>query len=182
MPDFKNKNLVILLILVIAIPIAAAYFSNFLNLRNIFLKPSLNPPLAPAAYLCPTSDKTFCLEGKDITQNSTYLGFGSYVASGSAVLASFDGQLTPSFTILSPDLKNEKLVTLTLDSKDKTMRAIYFYKGDWSPQREVKRGETIGKILDTIKAFKTSLIFQIIKGPPSKPEIIKLNSTDFTTQ
>lgn len=179
MPNLKNKKLVILLILVTAILITAAYFSNFLNVRNIFLKTNLNQS-AEVSYLCPT-ETNFCKSGKDISSNNTYLGLGGEVASGSAVLASFDGYLTPSFTILSPDLKNEKLVTLSLDNADKTIRAIYFFKGDWSPQREVKKGEIIGKILDRIEAFNTSLIFQIIKGSPTKPETVKLNSTDFTT-
>lgn len=182
MPDLKNRNLIVIIILAIAIVLAAAYFSNFLNLRNIFQQINPAPSTQPAAlYLCPTAE-VFCKEGKTITQNGTYLGFGGSVATGSAVLASFDGQLTPSFTTLPPDQKNEKLVTLSIDSKDKSFRAVYYYKGDWSAQREVKRGEVIGRILDKIQAYDTSLIFQIIKGSPAKWETVRLNSADFTAK
>lgn len=179
---FFNKRFVILfLILIIAIPLLAFKYNDlvkFISKKNdtpsSTTNLTLNVPLE-----CP-SVKDFCENGKDLITKENYLGFANNLASGSAILASFDGDLTSATTTLSPSQKNEKLITLYLDNPARNLRAVYFFKGEASSSKKVTKGEKIGRSLSKIQAFNASLIFQLIKGDPITGEKLHLTPKDFT--
>ncbi len=168
----SNKRVLIglFILLIVAIPLLASKYTNISTL----------PPLISKAtkYQCP-ADKSFCEKGKDLIKDGTYLGLSGDLASKSAIIATFDGTITSSTTILPDNLKSEKLNTIYLDNTDKNLRAIYYFKGDSSASKIVRKGDQIGTVLNKIEAFNTSLIFQIIKGDPFKGEKLHLSSSDF---
>lgn len=172
--NLKNKPVVIIILIVIILPIILT-LTGTVNLRP-FIAKLKNITQGPTKYFCPT-EKVFCENGSDIIKDGQYLGFGAEVASGSAVLASFDGKLTPTRTTLN----QENLVILYLDSKDSSKRAIYIFKGDSSVERDVRKSETIGKIRGKTDSFNTSLIFQVLPEKNSSSQIIKLTPKDFVT-
>lgn len=175
---FANKRLLIALFVVLIILIPFLAF-NYNNIQKLFTK-NKPAPLTDKSikYQCP-SVKAFCEKGKDLIKNGAYLGFAGDLASKSAILATFDGKITSSITILPDNLKKEKLITIYLDNIEKNLRAIYYFKGDGTGLKTVKKGDQIGRSLYKINAYETYLIFQIIKGDPVKGEKIKLSAKDF---
>lgn len=183
MPDLSSRKrfiLIILLIIIITVPLIVFKYNDLVK----FISKNGLSSLPPSAltgnvnYGCP-SVKSFCESGKDLSLQEEYLGFGNNLASGSAILASFDGNLTSTTTILPPSLKSESLITLYLDNPENDLRAVYFFKGESSASRKVTRGEKIGRSLTKIQAFDTSLVFQIIKGDKIKGERLHLTAKDF---
>mgnify|MGYP003393080793 CR=1 FL=1 len=173
--NLKNKPLIIIIIVALTLPIIIA-LSGTANLSS-FLARFRNITSTPTKYLCP-SEKVFCESGSDIVSNGQYIGFGADLASGSAVLASFDGKLTPTKTTIPSGSTKENLVVLYLDSKDSGKRAVYIFKGDSSIEREVHMSEAIGKVREKMNFFNTSLIFQVLPDINSS-SIIKITPKDF---
>lgn len=179
MPNFGNRrNLVIgAIFLFLVLPIALSLLLS----KSIFFQQDKNlSSLAPASnkYQCP-SEKKSCQEGKDITKDNLYVGFGLNLKPQKDILASMDGLMSVSKTILPKEQGSEELLTIYIDDEQNKLRAIYFYKGNASGPRQVFKGELIGKSLEKISAYDTSLIFQIISGDPLKGQQIKITPADF---
>src|SRR3989344_3474021 len=127
----NNRTLVIIAtILIISLPILATRSEDIKNLLNR----DQVEKAAETKYGCPSID-SFCKNGKDIIRDGAYIGFGANLASGSAILASFDGKLTSAITTLT-EAKNEKVVTYYLDNLKDNSRVIYMFKGDSSTSRD----------------------------------------------
>lgn len=177
MPIHLNKRVVLLLALVALTIIIALKKDDLQKLFTQQSSPTSDNKIT--SYYCPTIG-SFCTSGQDLIQDKAYLGFKGDIASQSAILASFDGELTAATTLLTQGPEPEELVTLYLDNKENKVRAIYYFKGDSSAPKHVYKGEVIGTSLSQIRAFNTSLIFQVIKGDLTSGEKVKLSSKDFT--
>ena len=173
MPFVLNRKLLILILLLILVPILSYKYKD---IQNFFSK-APSPQVQQLA--CPVNNN-LCKNGQDLIQNGIYMGFSLDVPAGTPIMAALDGNTTVFKTILPKEQKSEKLVTIYLDSIDGKTRAVYFYKGEWSPEGSVKRGNLIGKSSEKIEAYNTSLLFQIIKGDIKSGIISHLTSLDFT--
>lgn len=182
MPFLKTRRQIIIALVTLTVLITA--IALFLTIKNKPFIPSqpakISSDLKKGLYKCP-STKDFCKNGKDIIKDKTYAGFGADVATGSAVLASFDGIATGLTITLPKEFKSEKLNLIYLDSKQNNTRATYYFKG--SPinfnEKSVKEGQVLGKVEERMNFYNTFLLFTIIKGDPSKGEKIRLTSQNF---
>lgn len=184
MPFFQNRrNLAVAVIIVITLPFILGFliskYGLLIKQQTAPTTPPL-PDLTKGIYKCPAT-KQFCEEGKDIIKDKTYAGFGGEVATGSAVLAAFDGIATGLTITLPPQFKSEKLNVIYLDNGENNIRATYYFKGQPINFNEVetKEGATLGIIEDRMQYYDTALLFTIIKGDPQKDEKIRLNPKDF---
>lgn len=164
----RNKKIFILVIILSLLPII--YFKG--QIINFLRQNSLLPS---AGYLCPTQ-KSFCESGVDIMEQGVYLGMGGNLSYPAQLVAVFDGDLKVS-TITLPS--EEKIIVASIDSSDQKTQAIYLYKGDKTYERKVKKGMVIGKSLEKISAYNTSLLFQIIKPEISKTMPIHITNQEF---
>ncbi len=198
MPQIKfDKNTVLIALfvfLIIGIPVFTYKFGNLLTMfgsktskttptnsqKPIQIQaPKVSPKpvsLQQGPFTCP-STPDFCKSGADINQNGKYIGFGAKIATGSAIYASFDGDLTG----LSSTLPNkEKMIVLYIDNKDRGLRASYFFQGDKTPEpKVVKAGNQIGTTGSVSSLYNASLVFSITKNDPVNGDKIKLKLTDF---
>lgn len=169
----KGLFLLLFLLIIISMPLFAG---NYNKLVDFFTK--VKPP-APSAkvpiYSCP-SEKPFCINGADISKDGTYIGFGADLPKNASIYASFDGKISTLTITLPKNLGSEKLTAIYLESEDK--KVVYYFIGDSSVEREVKSGEIIGRSVDKIKAYNTSLVFQSVKDS-QKGELNKVSSEDF---
>lgn len=123
---------------------------------------------------------TFCLKGQDIAKGETYMGFGSKIATNSAILATFDGEITTISLTLPPQFQNEKIETIYLDNKQLGLRAIYQFKGQSSSLQKVKKGQKIAAVGEPISYYdNVSLVFALVKGDFISGEKVKLTVQDF---
>lgn len=173
----------LVIVVVVALPILLAIFLTKINRPTPKTPTKLSSDLKKGIYKCP-SVKEFCLEGRDIIKDKTYVGFGGDVASGSAILASFDGKVTGFSMTLPPQFQSEKLNVIYLDNQENNIRATYYFKGAPINFNEIdtKEGATLGIIKDRMQYYDTFLLFTIVKGDPQKDEKIRLTSKDFITE
>lgn len=185
MPFFQDRRriIMVLVIVVVILPILLAILPMKISRPTPKTPPKLSSDLKKGIYKCP-SVKEFCLEGGDIIKDKTYAGFGEDLATGSAILASFDGKVTGLTITLPPQFNNEKLNVIYLDNTENNVRATYYFKG--APinfnEVETKEGATLGIIEDRMQYYDTALLFTIIKGDPQKDEKIRLTAKDFITE
>lgn len=140
--------------------------------------------VSPLKISCP-SVKEFCEKGQGIVKDGKYIGFGYKLASGSAIFATFDGNLTATFSAYPIEVNGkttlEKFKTLYLDSPDLNLRGVYYFRGQLTKTGPVIKGEQIaisnGK---PIKAYdNNSFIFSLIPGYPAANTPAILNKEDF---
>lgn len=195
MPFFQNRrNLIIAgIVLFLILPIILSLLSLWKGRIGLNQKKATSSapvkiaiPSTPPSKVdlkkdllrCPaTSD--FCTNAKDVNQNNIYLGIGANIATGSAVYAAFDGNITALKAKLSSDLGGEEIIVIYLDNKEKGLRAVYTLKGQVPQAKSVRSGGTISKVGDRINVFGSSLIFKLIKGNPINGEVIKLTPANF---
>lgn len=185
MPFFQNRRRIIiaLVVIVIVLPILLAIFLTKMKYPTQTTPTKLSSDLKKGIYKCP-SVKEFCLEGRDIIKDKTYVGFGGNLATGSAILASFDGKVTGLTITLPPQFNSEKLNVIYLDNTENNIRATYYFKGQPINFNgvETKEGATLGIIEDRMQYYDTALLFTIIKGDPQKDEKTRLTAKDFITE
>ncbi len=179
MPSLNKRQIALILIFIIAAIVAVAALITFKN------KPTTTPPkftadLKKGIYKCPTNI-SFCQNGKNIIKGTNYEGFGGEVATGSAILASFDGLATGTTITLPDQFKDEKLNVIYLDNKENNIRATYYFKGESINFNNipVKMGTNFGKTGDKMLYFNTFLLFSITKGDIQKGEKVMLSPKDF---
>lgn len=199
MPTILKDRKILLIIILILTTIAALIFNVWQ--RSTKFKPQTSFPSAKKAIIelpkssvnpssvkidklpCPTVP-TFCSKGGGIIKDNKYIGFGAKVATNSAIFAAFDGEIT-TLSITLSQFQNEKnevetIETIYLDNPDKTIRAIYQYKGQPSGLKTVKKGQKIASVGDSIAYYDNiSLLFALIKGDFIRGERVKLTSQDF---
>lgn len=185
MPFFQNRRrlIIALVVIVVILPILLAILLTKGNRPTSKTPAKLSSDLKKGIYKCP-SVKEFCLEGRDIIKDKTYAGFGENLATGSAILASFDGKVTGLTITLPPQFQSEKLNVIYLDNTENNIRATYYFKGAPINFNEVdtKEGATLGIIEDKMQYYDTFLLFTIIRGDPQKDERIRLTAKDFITE
>lgn len=140
----------------------------------------VDPKLQAGPYKCPSISE-FCQLGKQINKDGLIVGFGATIASGSPVLATFDGHVQSLETTLPKSLGGEKLTVVYLDNAQKYLRTIYYFKGTASKNNvNVKEGEEIGKTGEDMNYYDgITLMIQIIKNDPQTGEKLKLTTQDF---
>lgn len=192
-PILKDRKTLLIIILVLT-ALAVLIFNIWQRSTRIGPNTPPPPPKAeielPKSSVDPTTIKvdkldcpsipTFCSRGQDINKDGQYLGFGAKVATNSAIFASFDGEITTINITLPPQFQNEKIETIYLDNPEKTIRAIYQYKGQPSGLKTVKKGQNIASVGTPIAYYDNiSLLFSLIKGDFIKGEKFKLTTQDF---
>lgn len=191
MPFLQNRrNLIIVAVVVIILPIVVglSLSKHGPGKQTAQITPPL-PDLTKGIYKCPSS-KEFCEGGKDIIKDKTYAGFGGDVATGSAVLAAFDGKVTGLTITLPPQFNSEKLNIIYLDNKqslgsndpkEENIRATYYFKGEEINFNELdaKIGANLGTVGGRMLYYDTSLLFTITKGDLQTGEKIRLTAKDF---
>ncbi len=181
--ETRRQKIIALIIILVAIPIVLSFLKLTKNkpttTTQISQPPKLTSDLKKGIYKCP-SIKQFCQTGRDIIKDNSYAGFGNF-ATGSAVLAAFDGVATGLTITLPSQFKSEKLNVIYLDNKENNIRAVYYFKGNPINFNNmmVKEGADLGVIGDKMQYFDTSLLFTIIKGDVQKGEKIRLTAKDF---
>ena len=138
------------------------------------------PPKLEITLPCPTIAE-FCRQGKDVTKNGAYAGFGGNPAPGSPLIAVIDGEMTTVESIYPPQIQKEKIAAIYIDNPQKQMRAAYYFKGQVPKARTVKSGENIASVTDNMALYQNySLLFQVISGDPIKGQRLKISSANFT--
>jgi len=180
----KNKKLIILFLLIVLAAFLYFRFGNLIKKPLTSGKPVQieTPKLSPKAaslqqgpFKCPSS-ADFCATGSDINQGK-YIGFGAKIASGSAIFASIDGDLTNLTSTLT---NGEKMTVLYIDNKDRGLRASYFFQGNLSlDPKKVKSGDQIATVGGVLNSYNASLVFSITKNDPINGDKIKLTTRDF---
>lgn len=184
MPPFLQNRRKIIIASIVLVAILALLFTILAIKNSPQNQPvqteKISSDLQKGIYKCPVS-RQFCNSGKDILRDKTYAGFGIDLATGSAVLASFDGSITGLTITLPPQFKSEKLNIIYLDNKENNIRATYYFKGEPLNynQLPVKEGAILGKIEAKMQYFNTFLLFSITKGEIEKGEKIKLTTDNF---
>ncbi len=164
MPFLQNKRQIIIgLILIVVSILALAAFLTFKKPSPQVEKP-LTVDLKKGIYRCPAA-KLFCEGGKNIFKDASFVGFGGTVATGSAVLASFDGLATGQTLTLPAQFNNEKLNVIYLDNQENNLKATYYFKGESLNFNNiaVKEDTSLGKIEGKMDYYNTFLIFTITK-------------------
>lgn len=183
MPFLQNKRQIIvgLILLILAIVALAA----FITFKKTSIQPQklLTVDLKKGIYKCPATKK-FCETGKNIFIGDSYAGFGGEAATGSAVLASFDGLATGLTITLPTQFKSEKLNVIYLDNKEHNLTATYYFKGESLNFNNiaVKEGMNIGKIGGKMDYYNTFLLFTITNGTALDGDEIRVTAKDFITQ
>lgn len=184
MPPFLQNRRKIIITSIVLVAILALLFTILAIKKRPQDQPvqteKISSDLQRGIYKCPALQQ-FCKSGKDILKDKTYAGFGLDIATGSAVLASFDGSITGSIITLPTQFKNEQLNVIYLDNREHNIRATYYFKGEPLNynQLPVKEGAILGKIEDKMQYFDTFLLFSITKGEIEKGEKIKLTTDNF---
>lgn len=194
MDFFKSKKLIFIVFLLILTPlIASLIITNFDKLLKNFQPPqpqgevkielpkveAKSAELQKGPYTCP-SVTDFCTKSQDIFKVDKYIGFGSKIATNSALVASFDGTISAVSSTLGEEFNSETIITLYLDDKNRGLRAVYYYNGDVAPEsKEVKAGDEIATTGDIMKYYNTSLVFALIKNDFISGTPEKLTSKDF---
>ncbi len=135
---------------------------------------------------CP-SLREFCEKGKALLKNGEFIGLGGKLASGSAIFAAFDGDISATTSAFSETINgttNEGNVRIMyLDNASLNLRATYFFRGSMDIKRgKIYEGQQIaivsGKPL--ITAFgSNSFVFSVIQGYPAKPKQVVLTKESF---
>lgn len=191
MPNLNPRTKTALIVAtIIGVIILAAVWRQY---GNPFLKFNQSPgqPASPqikvvdaklqtGPFSCP-SIKNFCQSGKQISKNGVMVGFGAVIANSSPVLATFDGHVQSLETTLPQSLGGEKFTIIYLDSTQRYLRTVYYFKGTTSKNNaEVKEGEQIGTTGEAINYYNgVTLMVQMIKNDPLTGDKIKLTSQDF---
>lgn len=195
MPFYKNK-FILLLSAAAVIIIISLLLSKYGFKKNIFKQPvhvstkqtkielpRVNPKpasLQKGPYACPTSRVSFCKEGKDIYKDNKYIGFGAKLATNSAILAAFNGDITIISATLPKEFNEEKYTIIYLDNKDKLLRGIYYFKGTAEAVKSVAEGDAIATSVGQIAYYdNNSLVFALVKNDFIKDERVKLTTKDF---
>ncbi len=180
------KKLLLYFILIFSISaliIGGAYFYKNKKAQNI-------PQSKQAEYACP-SVKEFCQTGGDVYLSGTYIGFGGKIATGSAIKAAFDGEITASkITPPNPSRasKTQEIVYVFLANPDKALRAAYYFSGDVPERRNVKKGEVFAtsSAQPILLYSNNSLVFILTKNDPDMKysprlggERVQLKPVDF---
>lgn len=164
MPFLQNRRQIFVGLILIALATVAA--AAFITFKKPTLQPQkqLTVDLKKGIYKCPATKK-FCENGKNIFKDASYAGFGEEVATGSAVLASFDGLATGLTITLSAQFNNEKINVIYLDNEQEKIRATYYFKGEPLNFNNiaVKEGTSIGKVEGKMDYYNTFLLFVITK-------------------
>jgi len=195
MTDFiqKNKKLLLLIAALAIIPVLAAIligrvpqFQRSQKVGSPSAQIQIQQPkveskhqsLQQGPFKCPATS-SFCQTGKEILKDGKYVGFGAKIATGSAVIAAFDGQIS-SISSTLPQLNNEKIITVYLDNNERGLRAVYYYQGIQPPEaKSVKAGEVIDNMGDIMELYNASLVFTLFKNDFYAEEGEKLSSADF---
>lgn len=179
---FKNNPKLAVIILFVITPIMLALGLNFLSQNKLMPKGQIGSQNQKLNFKCPSVDQ-FCKDGKSLNKDGVYLGFASQIPENSPIYAAIDGKMTVSDTTISyknddGEEVSEQLNTIYITREELTL--IYYFYGDTSQEREVKKGDIIGKSLEKIAAYDTSLIFQVLKGDLKKGEKVQLSKEDFS--
>lgn len=203
----KNKigkkllfEILIVIILLILLLGALNYF-NILSLSKFFpsQKPqSISLELQPTSTVkknsfpspglkinCP-SIKEFCQIGTGVIKDGKYIGWGAVLASGSAIFAAFDGDLSSESNTFPKEKDSQttqkKYITAYLDSSELGLRGTYYFRGSISISGKVAKGEQIGTSSGKVITIydNKSLIFSLISGYPKTNTPIILNKNNFT--
>ena len=163
------------------------YF-NILSLSALYPKQlgflpqnQVSPTISTLNQLSCPSLKEFCQKGEGVIKDGKYIGFGGKLASGNAIFAAFDGNLSTALSPTSAGNGNTSRNTAYLDNPDLKLRAIYLFKGSITKTGKVNKEEQIaisnGK---TMKAYdNNSLIFSLIPGYPESNTPIIVNKENF---
>src|SRR3989344_3843969 len=167
--DFeKNRKKILFIVLgIIVLASIIGFFLSKLIKPQIPVNKVTSTPRPIAVYSlagqkgpwsCP-SIKEFCTSGKQVTQNEAYIGFGTNIASGSAIYASFDGTINGSTAYPPKNIKGEKTNIIYLDNKQKGIRMVYRFGGDPISiiEKSVKAGDYIGKTGPSIENYNVPL-------------------------
>lgn len=188
--DFeKNKKKIVLTItgIIILASIAGFFISKYTKSgipvnKNTAARPIkvYSPEDQKGPYTCP-SIKEFCVNGKQITQNGAYIGFGAKIASGSAIYASFDGTINGSTAYPPKNIKGEQTNTIYLDNKEKGLRMVYHFGGNPIniAEKQVKQGEEMAKSGPVIENYNVPLTVDVILGNPIDGNRLHLTPKDF---
>lgn len=144
-----------------------------------------NTNVLPIKLSCPSVPE-FCQAENGIVKDGNYIGFGSKLASGSAILAAFDGILSSTASTFQKEENGQtvekQFVTAYLDNSEFELRAIYYFRGSIPKSGKTAKGEQIGisngKVI-TIYDNK-SFIFSLIVGYPKTNTPTILNKENFT--
>lgn len=183
MPFLTNRrNLAVAAVIVITLPFVLGFLISKYGPGKQQTAQTIPPlsELTKGIYKCP-SVKEFCEGGRDIIKDKTYAGFGGDVATGSAVLAAFDGKVTGLTITLPPQFNSEKLNVIYLDNKENNIRATYYFKGEPINFNELdaKMGANLGIVGGKILYYDASLLFIITKGDVQTGEKIRVSAKDF---
>lgn len=196
MAIFENKlKLALIAALVIATPLILSLIISRFGLFGL-KRPLPPPPSGQANIPLPRADVkslagqqgpfncpsiiSFCQNGKDILRGGKYVGFGGQIATGSAIIASFDGDLSVVTNTLSEEFHKEQFLTVYLDDKDRGLRGIYYYKGQAPSLDSVKAGQQIGIVQGPIYFYdNNSLIFALVKNDFVANKPSPLTTKDF---
>lgn len=196
MPFFEDKRkLAIFAIIAIAIPILLSLIISKFGLFGLKKLPipfsshqaSIQLPKVETKsadgqqgpFNCP-SQESFCQNGKDVLRGGKYIGLGGQIATGSAIIASFDGDLSVVTNTLSEEFHKEQFLTVYLDDKDRGLRGIYYYKGQAPKLGRIKAGDMIATVQGPIYFYdNNSLIFALVKNDFISNKPSPVTSKDF---
>lgn len=142
-------------------------------------------PTTSFKIYCP-SIKEFCQIGTGVIKDGKYIGWGAVLASGSAIFAAFNGDLSSESKTFPKEKDSQtaqkKFITAYLEDGKLGLRGTYYFRGSISKSGKVAKGEQIGTSsgkLITIYGNK-SLIFSLISGSPKTNAPVILNKENFT--
>lgn len=185
MRDFfsENRNIKILAIIaIISLPIFLSIWYGKLNLKMLSKAPAPAPTTSQVTkiYLYCPSIADYCTKGLMLKENNKNLGFGGKVPANTPILAAFNGQATVGDATVITKTGKETLNTITLINPDTKTTAIYYFKGEGAVKPGmIKVGTKIGTITQNIRAYNTSLLFQLYYENPVKAQLQTLNSNSF---
>lgn len=186
---------ILIITLFLLLPVLIAIGLGRVNILKLGKTPPPSPTPAPVVttdaskifLYCPTTSD-YCSKGRNVIQNGVYLGFGGNLKSGSPIKAAFNGKVTTATTLMKSKTGTEKITTITLQNDEAKTTAIYYYIGEGptpgsiptSPNGYVKVGTTLGKVTKDIRAYQTSLLFQMYKGDaPATGQKLQLDTRSF---
>lgn len=189
-PHFPSKKHLIYAVFIVVITIAIGLLIYLLRIQpsiKISEKNSVkttSEPVSKTLYHCPAAD-SFCKNAKSVIidhpTGKIYFGLGGEVASGSSIIAAFDGTLI-GIKVPKSSTNPESYMTAILYSKELGLQAEYYFKGTIVDKEKVKKGEVIATASGEISPslYNKSLIFQLMKLNQDKGgNMVQLSASDF---
>ena len=192
MPNFPKRALVMIIFIVIIFVVLLGILNSFNILPAYKLFPNQiqapstqqNTNVSSQKISCPSIPE-FCQSGNGIIKDEKYLGWGSVLASESAIIAAFDGILSSIESTFPKEKDNQttqkKFITAYLDNSELGLRGTYYFRGSMTKSGKVSKGEQIGVSNGKVISIydNKALVFSLISGYPKANTPAILNKDSF---